>query len=250
MLLHGWSMSSAIWRFQFEGLRDSFRLIAPDLRGHGQSTGFFDEYGFSGFASDLGELFFKLDLWDVVLVGWSMGAQIVLSAFDQLKERLSALILVSGTPRFTSSDGYSHGLDAREIVAMEAGLRRNPLKTLERFSNNMFAEGELGFDERSDLILELLRQVHFSEPKVALKSLKELGNADMREILDNIHIPTLIINGDKDRICLPGASDYMAERIAESVHMVFKGCGHAPFLSRCNQFNNTIANFCGGIFDR
>ena len=249
VLVHGWCMSSLVWRFQFEGLRDSFRLIAPDLRGHGQSIDFFDGYGFSGFASDLRELFFKLDLWNVVLVGWSMGAQVALSAFDQLKERLSALVLVSGTSRFVSGEDYSHGLDASEVVGMEIGLRRNPLKTLERFANSMFAEGELGSDEQRGVIRELLRQAPFPERRVALESLKELRDADMRGILDSVDIPTLIVNGDKDRICLPGASDYMARRIAGSSHMIFKDCGHAPFLTHCNKFNNTITDFCGGIFD-
>lgn len=248
VLLHGWCMSSAVWRFQMENLCNSFRLIAPDLRGHGQSPASFGYCDFSGFSADLCELFQRLELTDAFLVGWSMGVQLALSVFTSLRERLSGLVLVSGTPRFISTGDYPHGLDAVEIAGMEVKVRRNPARALERFVADMFTDGELEDCDRGECIRKLFAVMPVPDRRVAVESLRALGGADMRELLSTIDLPTLIVNGDLDRICLPGASAYMVHRIAASVHVVFKGCGHAPFLSRSNEFNDTIAGFCRRTF--
>ncbi len=250
VLLHGWCMSSAVWRFQMEGLRHSFRLIAPDLRGHGQSPVSWGNYDLAGFSADLRTLFQRLALRDAVLAGWSLGALVALSAFAPLRERLSGLVLISGTPRFVSDGDYPHGLDPVQVAGMELRLRRNPARALERFVAGMFAGGELEAHDRNGSVRELLSGIPIPERRVAVESLRTLGGADLRGLLDAIDLPALIVNGDMDGICLPGASDFLSRRIRGSTHLVFRGCGHAPFLTRRDEFNDTIAGFCGRIFGR
>jgi pimeloyl-[acyl-carrier protein] methyl ester esterase len=85
---------------------------------------------------------------------------------------------------------------------------------------------------------------------VALQGLRLLGETDLRSLLPAVDVPTLIMGGDLDAICLPPASDYMARMIPESRQVVFAGCGHAPFLTRCTEFNDAITRFSRRIFEQ
>ena len=250
VLLHGWCMSSVVWYFQLETLSRAFRLITPDLRGHGRSETLSDDYDFAGFSSDLHELFLHLDLRDALLAGWSLGAQIVLMSSARLRERLSGLALISGTPRFTVTADFSHGLNAIEIAGMRVRVRRNPAKALEGFMADMFTDGERDDLDLYERVRSILAMIPISDKHVAVRSLNALEEADMRGLLPAIDLPTLIINGDRDRISLPAASAYMARRIPLSTHVVFSDCGHLPFLTHPNEFSSLITNFGGSIFEQ
>ncbi|MFA7404845.1 MAG: alpha/beta hydrolase, partial [Pelobacteraceae bacterium] len=97
VLVHGWCMSSAVWKYQYDELSASLRLLAPDLRGHGRSRGVSGCLDFDTFAGDLVDMFEALNLSKVVLLGWSMGAQIVLKSYAELSSRLAGMVLVSAT---------------------------------------------------------------------------------------------------------------------------------------------------------
>ncbi|WP_243688480.1 alpha/beta fold hydrolase [Geotalea toluenoxydans] len=119
-------MSSVVWSFQRE-LADRRRLITMDLRGHGQSAPS-ETVTLEAFANDLIELFTRLDLHDAILVGWSMGVQVVLQAFKGLRPRLAGLVLVGGTPRFSAAADYPHlaaGRGEGDGCSPETGLSEN-----------------------------------------------------------------------------------------------------------------------------
>jgi len=249
VLVHGWCMSSAVWQFQLATLSRSFRVIAPDLRGHGKSGKTANGCDFKGFSADIEALFRHLDLHGAILAGWSLGAQVALLACPQIRERLSGLILISGTPRFIATDDFPYALQKVETDGMSVNVRRNLARTLNGFRQAMFATGELDDSSLAGRVNDLLATIPFPETDTAFKSLQALAAADMRSLLPRIDLPTLIVNGDRDCICLPEASVFMAQRIGSSNHLVLTGCGHAPFLTRCNEFDESIANFSRRTFE-
>ena len=251
LFLHGWCMSSAVWQGQFGGLDNgSFRLIAPDLRGHGHSRCVSGQFEFERFAADLSDLVKFLDLARVILIGWSMGAQIAIQAYQDLADRLVGLVLVSATPSFTAKEGYPFGLTSNEASGMRLKVQRNIDRALNGFHARMFADGELESFQLADQVTGLLTSVIPPETDVALAALDALVEADMRSLLAEIRIPTLVMNGDRDQICLPQASDYLVEHIELVRHTVFPGCGHAPFMTRSEQFNCEITSYAGSVCDR
>lgn len=243
VLLHGWCMSSAVWRFQFEGLAGSYRVIAPDLAGHGRSGPSGAGYTLEGFSADVAALFHHLDLGDALLGGWSMGGQVALEACGHLTERLAGLVLISATPRFTASEDFPWGLAPVEAQGMAVKLRRNAQRALEGFKGRMFASDELTDPTLAAKVQALLDDVPIPETGAALESLEALAEADQRALLPPIGLPTLVINGEHDRICLPGASDYLGQRIRFSSRQVMAGCGHAPFLTRSREFDACLVQF-------
>lgn len=250
VLLHGWCMSSAVWRFQLEEMSAAYRVIAPDLAGHGTSAQSAAGYTFEGFAADIVALFRRLDLRDAVLAGWSMGAQVAIQAFEPLRHQLAGLVLVAATPRFTAEEGFPWGLAPIEAKGMAVKLRRDARRALGAFTDRMFAPGELDDPHLAARILDLLGAVPIPGVDVALQNLAALVDADMRPLLPGIDLPTLIVNGDRDVICLPGASDCLARQIALSSQVVMHGCGHAPFLTRSREFAACLADFSRRVRER
>ena len=243
VLLHGWCMSSAVWRLQLESLSGRFRVIAPDLAGHGRSAQSAEGYGFACFANDLAALFRHLGLADVILAGWSLGGQIALQAFGLLRDRLAGLALISTTPHFAATDDFPWGLTTIEVDGMALKLRRSTRRALQGFTARMFAPGELDDAVRGALIRDLLAAVPIPETAVALESLESLAKADMRHLLPAIDCPAVIINGNRDVICLPDASAFLERQIPGSRRVVMQGCGHAPFLTRSQEFDACLADF-------
>lgn len=243
LLVHGWCMTSAIWRLQLDSLPAHFRVIAPDLRGFGKSSAVADGCGFDGFVSDLVALVEQLNLSGLVLAGWSMGAEIAVMLARAVKESVSGLVLISGTPSFSRRDDFPHGLGRGEVEGMALKVRRNIRRALAGFNNRMFAPGELDDPMVAQQVRDLLSTLPTPDAMVALQSLQSLAETDIRPFFADLELPALIMNGEHDPICLPDASQWMADRIPSSCHTVFAGAGHAPFLSRPDAFNACLTNF-------
>jgi pimeloyl-[acyl-carrier protein] methyl ester esterase len=236
-------MSSEVWRFQLDRLSAGFRVIAPDLRGHGLSPSGSGECDIETFAADIAALFRQLDLAGVILAGWSLGSLVTISALPLLEGRVNGLALICGTPRFTSGADFPQGLAQVEADGMALKVRRNLKRALEGFVARMFVPGELAGEGRENEICTLLVAVPVLETDVAIQSLASLVATDVRNRLPAINVPTLVISGERDPICPSSASSYLAERIPVCRHVVYAGCGHAPFLTRCEEFNACLADF-------
>ncbi len=247
VLVHGWATSGVVWRFQ-QPLAEACRLITVDLRGHGRSGSPLSGYGLTELTDDLASLFDELSLQDAVLLGWSLGAQVVLAAFPYLRERLTGLVLVGGTPRFTLAEGYEDGHPPSEPRGMGVGVRRDFQKTMGGFFRRMFAPGELSREQENRIAREIVIPGRLPEPSVALATLDILSTADLRAMLPAVDRPVLLIHGENDTICLPGASRYMAQHLPDARLVELQGTGHAPFLSRPDEFNRILSGFLREVY--
>jgi pimeloyl-[acyl-carrier protein] methyl ester esterase len=231
VLLHGWSMSSAVFTEVIEELSVDFRLLAPDLRGHGGSDPGAG-YAFTDFAADLAEWIQALDLREVALVGWSLGGQVALELCPALRERLRRLILVGTTPRFTAAADWTAGLPDLQVRAMARDLKRNYLKTMGDFFALQFAGEELPRERHRRIADFAVRGGRLPEPEVALAALETLRLGDQRIGLGAINVPALVQHGELDRITLPGAAEYLAVHLTAAKLELLPAIGHAPFLSQ------------------
>src|SRR5947207_15861847 len=94
VLLHGYPFSSAIWQTQQQGLSDHFRVITPDLRGHGQSPAPEGIYEMDQMAQDVLALLDSLNVQKAAIMGHSMGGYVTLAMWRLAPERFSALGLI------------------------------------------------------------------------------------------------------------------------------------------------------------
>lgn len=243
VLLHGWCMSSAVWEGQLTGLSGDCRVIAPDLPGHGRSASLRDGFSMEGCVEELTGLFQRLDLHDAILCGWSLGSMIAIRSLPRLHGRVAGLVLVGGTPRFTRGDDFPYGLSPTEVEGMARKVERSLRRALNGFIGRMFVEGECSVEKAAALVRGIQDAVPLPETGTALQALQTLAGADLRGELSAIDLPVLVINGDRDLICLPQASDFLAGAIRGARQVVFPGCGHAPFLTDPDRFNRSLVEF-------
>lgn len=240
LFLHGWMMSKKVWHFQLplSGVT-GIRVITMDLRGHGGSTA--AEFSYDACIRDLEALLDHLGIKNVVIVGWSMGAQIAIKAYPLLKERISALILVGGTSCFCSREDYTGGLAAKEARGMAIRLKRDYKGTSGHFFKSMFSAEETA---RTDLGNIAARTVaNLPALQISLSALNELTDNDLRALLPEIKLPVLIIHGAGDSICPLGAAEFMADHLPLNSLRIFAASGHAPFLSAAEKFNSELTAF-------
>src|SRR5438132_6835533 len=94
VLLHGYPLSSAIWQEQVESLSTDYRVITPDLRGHGQSPAPEGVYEMDLMARDVFALLDSLNIQKAAIMGHSMGGYVTLAAYRMAPERFLALGLI------------------------------------------------------------------------------------------------------------------------------------------------------------
>jgi 3-oxoadipate enol-lactonase len=110
VLLHGATLDHRAWAPQVEALRDRFRLVVPDLRAHGESTGSFD---FEDAVRDVFALLDALPAGRVVLVGLSLGGNLAQEVVRRAPDRVSALVVADAT----CNTGARHPLATALTVA-------------------------------------------------------------------------------------------------------------------------------------
>ena len=112
-----------------------------------------------------------------LLAGWSLGSMIVLESFPAIRERLSGLVLVAATPRFTQCDGFPHGLSPTEVAGMSEKLRRSMRRALEGFTGLMFTAGEREDQPGFAALQSMLSGVPLPDPAVAQQGLAMLAGS-------------------------------------------------------------------------
>jgi pimeloyl-[acyl-carrier protein] methyl ester esterase len=246
ILLHGWSLSSAALSGLAEALAPRCRVLLADLRGHGRSPAPGEGYEVADHARDLAALVDRLGPERPVLLGWSLGAMAVLAALPGLGSRVAGAVLLSGTPRFCAAADWPHGLPEGTVRAMATQLADRPERALRRFFGGMFVEGEI---ERAPLEALARHLVEGAPPdgNGVRRSLAGLARADLRDGCREVSAPALLLHGERDPVCLPGASAWMAGAIPGARLELLAGLGHAPQLSRPREVVDAVRRFLAEV---
>lgn len=244
VLLHGWSLGAAVFDGMPEAITEGRRVVAPELRGHGASPAS-GPFTLGDLAGDLARLLEDLDLRGASLLGWSLGAQVALAALPRIRPRVARLALVSATPCFTVRDDWPHGVPGRAVESLALRVRRDAPRAAARFFDGMFAEGELDGEARARAT-GIRGAIPAPEPAAALAGLEILATADLRPALGAVDLPVLVIHGERDPVCPPGAGRALAAAIPGARLRELPGAGHAPFLSRPEAFAAALRPFLTG----
>lgn len=231
LLLHGWSMSSTVFAEVQADLARDFRVLAPDLRGHGSSAPG-PGYALADFAADLSVWLDALDLDQAALLGWSLGGEVAQLLAAQQPERFWRLLLVASTPCFAATPDWVHGLPQSQIKVMGRDLRRNYELTMNSFFALQFADDELERERYRQIVGFAVRAGRLPAPDVALEALETLRCADLRPLLPQLTLPALVLHGARDRIIPVGAGRYLGTALPKARYVEWSQVGHAPFLSR------------------
>lgn len=226
ILLHGFPLSRLMWREQIGALTPSYRLIAPDLRGQGDSPDPEGVYTMDELADDVVELLAALDITEpIVLGGLSMGGYVALSMVARYPDRLRGLILMDTR---ASADTPEAARD-REASAQAVLDANSPRAVVAKMLPRLF--GKTALKDHPDLVEPLRAVMEESSPRGIAGALRGMAiRPDRRPMLGQIAVPTLVMVGEDDVITPPDEVKSLAGAIPNSRLVVIPQAGHlAPY---------------------
>lgn len=240
LFVHGWTMSHKVWSYQTLELSRRFRTIALDLRGHGSSDKPFSTYSYQEYAYDLRNFMTALNLWNVTLVGWSMGAAVCLEYLKLFGERVIGIVSVDGAiPKYVASRDWPYGLPLDTIQGWFEAIRHRRPELTQEFSLAMFKSNSVG-SATKHWIWTIIMEASFP---AAIRSLISLRDADYRGLIPCIRLPFAIFHGAKDDITFPEAAAWMAAHNPRASLTIFEESGHTPFVEEIDNFNRELERF-------
>jgi pimeloyl-ACP methyl ester carboxylesterase len=229
---HGFTTTSGFWREQVAEFSRTHTLYLVNLPGHGISPRPRNrQYSIAAFAQDIEALFRHREIDIATLVGLSMGGTIAQRFALAHPELLSGLVLVGATP---------HGLG--EHVRIDNVLGAIEQYGVGKASQNVI-EHSFASGAPRDLVEFAKQEVLQTPDFVAREAIVSLNEADSREELGRIAVPTLVVCGDEDRITPLSESEKLANGIPHAELAVIRGAGHFPMLEKPQEFNSTLRQF-------
>ncbi|KFN03072.1 alpha/beta fold hydrolase [Bacillus clarus] len=178
---------------------------------------------------------------NAILIGWSLGALVALQSCDRV--RTKGMVLIGGTAKFTIDDDYISAWNTSFVERMKRNVARRKEETLDRFYKSMFAKNELKESERFEKITERFKGDSIQSLQIGLNYLIE---ADMRNALQRVKVPMLLLHGEHDGICPLSAAHYIRENTSASLKVV-NGAGHALCVTNFEYCANEVIQFVEGI---
>ena len=161
ILVHGWSCDRGYWKDQIDELSPQFQLVLIDLAGHGDSGAGRKNYTIDAFGADVTAVVEKLDLKRVVLVGHSMGGDVIVAAAQRLRGRVAGLVWVDDYKSLESPS------TDEQVQALAAKFRKDFRRTTDSFVRGLF-----GSTADPKLVDRVARDMASAPPAVALSALE------------------------------------------------------------------------------
>jgi 3-oxoadipate enol-lactonase len=237
LFIHGFPFNKQMWRGQVDALKEDFRVIAYDVRGHGGSAIGDVDFSVDLFVSDLINLLDALKIEKVILCGLSMGGYIALRALEQHAHRFSALLLCDTQCVADSKEGKEKRMKAIESIQTHGVPMYAKASIM-----NLFAEES--FKTRPDVIGAIQRVIQQTSADTLCRTLAALAQRNETcSRLEEIKIPTLILVGREDKITPVTAARFMHERIKNSTLTIIDHAGHLTNLENPADFNQELKRF-------
>ena len=225
VLLHGFPFDHTIWAAQVEALSDSFQVITPDLRGHGQSPTSDETYSLDLMTQDITALLDDLSIERAVWVGHSMGGYITMAALRTVPERVSGIGLVATHPHADTDDKRIERFKSAE-VALQSGPGDLALSMM----GVLFAPG---VDRKSDMAQTVYRIMLHTAPAGVAGALRAMaGRPDSVDTLRNVSVPAVVIAGVLDQIVKLDVARAMAGSIPRAHMIAIDNAGHMPMIEQ------------------
>jgi pimeloyl-ACP methyl ester carboxylesterase len=244
VFLHGVWMSARFFRDQLGPIGERYRAIALDFRGHGLSEKTEQGHTVPEYAADVHAFLEALDLRDVVLLGWSMGAFVLWDYVEQFgTDRLAGTVVVHESASDYPWPGWEHSLIGPELLRdLNAGLQTDRRATIHHFIPLMFTRAPR--DEDVSWMAE-----EMARPPVGAASsiLVDQTLRDYREKLAAVTVPSLVVYGADEKLFKIAAGEHLIERLPNARLVVLEDSCHCPFLEAPEQFNAALLEFVDSL---
>lgn len=240
VLLHGgWSDGRAWWP-QLEGLADEFTIIAWDAPGCGGSWDPPADFPLPDYADAVADLIGALGIDRPHLLGLSFGGGLALEVYHRHPDLPRSLVLASA---------YAGWAGSLPSDVVEERVRR-ALDEIERPPADWVASYIPGFfagPVAQESIEELLSIMGDVRPAGVRPMIKAFAEADLRDMLTTIAVPTLLLYGELDQRSPLTIAEELHARILNSTLVVLPGVGHVSNIEAPDVFNAEVRRFLRSV---
>ena len=251
VLIHGYPLSGASWEKQVPVLLDAgHRVIAYDRRGFGKSSQPTTGYNYDTFAEDLHKLITQLELRDFALVGFSMGGGEVARYLGKYGSKgVSKAVIISGIPPLLlKTPDNPEGLDSSVFEGIQKAIVADRYAFFTDFFKNFYNLDVLLGKRVSGQVVQSSWNVAAGSSAVASLACVPTWHEDFRNDVARIDVPTLVIQGDADRILPIAASGLRAAKLIKGARLlVVKDGPHCITWTHAEQVNTELLEFLGKV---
>ena len=234
VLIHGLGASANRWEYVIPHFEKNYRVIVPDLIGFGYSDKPLVDYTTDFFSEFLKKFLEKLDIKNPVLIGSSLGGQIIAEYTLNNNDTVKKLVLISPSGVMKHS---TPALDAYVMAALYPNQEaaKNAFEMMSGSSKNIDPKIVEGF----------VKRMRLPNAKMAFMStLLGLKNSQiLTEKLSSITVPTMVVWGELDPVIPVKYADSIVSTIKDCRFYRMDGCGHTPYVDDPEIFAKTVMKF-------
>jgi pimeloyl-ACP methyl ester carboxylesterase len=236
VFVHGAAEDGRVWRPQLAALADEFSVVAWDEPGAGRSSDVPADFSLADYASCLAAVIEALDLGPAHVAGLSWGSTVVQELYRHRPALVATLILIGAYA------GWKGSLPADEVAARVEGARQMLAAPAEEFDPTL--PGLFAGEPPAEFV-PLLEEIAADVRPESLKTqLFLMAEADQRDLLPQVAVPTLLIWGEFDARSPLSVARQFEATIPDSELVVIPGAGHVSQLERPEQLNVAVRKFC------
>jgi len=230
VFLHAAGSNGHSWHYQYDHLGKSHSPVAFDLPGHGRTSGVEGLHSVGDYADFTALFLDALKLDSTVIVGRSMGGAIAMELALRHPARVQALILMATAAKFAIPKERAENWRA---VAM--GRASQP------FTNDGYSPKTIA--ERPEIIREGWGEQIRTDPRVRWTDIVACTQVDLRERIDKVDKPTLVLAGADDTVTTPADAEFIKSRIRNSRLETIADAAHNLTTERPDEVNLAIEKF-------
>ncbi|HYN14333.1 MAG TPA: alpha/beta fold hydrolase [Terriglobales bacterium] len=241
VLLHPFPANHKVWLPAAELLAGRYRLIVPDLRGHGQSSAGAGPATMQKHATDLLRLSEACGVGKAVFAGVSIGGYVLFEFWRRHRERVSGLILCDTRAGADTDEGR-----ANRLKAADDAEKQGPVPFVDSMIPKLL--GDTTRTTRPDLVERARKMMlEMSAAGIAAVQRGMAARPDSVADLKTINVPTLVMVGAEDTLTPLSEAEFMQRGIAGSRLQVAPRAGHYAVFEQHEAAGKAIRGFLDGI---
>ena len=229
VFVHGWSCDSRYWRNQASVFSQNNRIVLIDLAGHGHSGITRQNYTMEAFGQDVKAVVDAIKSPKVILIGHSMGGEVIAQAALLMPQRVKGLIGVD------TYDNIERKVTAEQRDSFLAPMKKDFASNAKQFVNQMIVP-------ETDSILRnwIVEDMSSAPPAIAMSSIENLFNESVQgtgpELFKNIKAPVVDIRADM----WPSDPEANRRHMQSFESIIIKGADHFLMMARPKEFNSAL----------
>lgn len=241
IFIHGFPFNKWTWENQIGLLKERYRVIAYDVRGHGESIANTAQMNMNQLSDDLFSFMDAIGVESAIICGLSMGGYIALSSVLSQPARIEALILCDTQCGADSDQARTKRMDVIESI-QKNGLSQYAHDSVQK----LFCEASL-MDKLNE-VSSIEQTILHTSVETIVNTLKALAaRKETCSRLNQINIPVMILVGESDQITPLEAAQKMQDLITGSSLQVIEKAGHLSNLENPTSFNEHVQGFLTSI---